>query len=526
MRKLSPFLSSGLPVSLAVASCLIGAPVVAQYAATPDPAAASATAPLPPARPIGTPPLTTSEGYLKAGAAELARLEADTPNNRKARNVIIFIGDGMSVTTLTAARIFEGQQKGIDGESYVAQMDRLPHTALVKTYSHDGQVPDSAPTATAIVSGVKTLNGVIGVGPQAVEDNCEATEPYKVKSLFEMAEDKGYATGIVSTATITHATPAATYAHVAQRDWEVDANMPAAAKAEGCIDIARQMVEWPHGDGFEVMLGGGRQHFMPNTEADPEYPTKKGKRADGKDLTASWQAANPKGAYVWNSEGFAAVDAQKTDKLLGLFEQSHMQFDADRTASGSKEPSLAEMTTKAIAMLSKNRKGYVLMVEAGKIDHGHHGGNAYRALQDTVALNDALKAAMDTVDLRDTLIVVTSDHSHTFTMAGYPERGNPILGPVVDQKGKSTLAFDGKGYTTLGYINGPGAVTTLPRPDPLKEDTQALNYRQQALIPTGSETHSGEDVVARAAGPKAHLFKGTIEQNTIFQIMRAALGFK
>jgi alkaline phosphatase len=184
------------------------------------------------------------------------------------------------------------------------------------------------------------------------------------------------------------------------------------------------------------------------------------------------------------------------------------------------------MTTKAIAMLSKNRKGYVLMVEAGKIDHGHHGGNAYRALQDTVALNDALKAAMDTVDLRDTLIVVTSDHSHTFTMAGYPERGNPILGPVVDQKGKSTLAFDGKGYTTLGYINGPGAVTTLPRPDPLKEDTQALNYRQQALIPTGSETHSGEDVVARAAGPKAHLFKGTIEQHTIFQIMRAALGFK
>ena len=86
-------------------------------------------------------------------------------------------------------------------------------------------MPDSAPTATAIVSGVKTLNGVIGVGPQAVEDNCKATEPYKVKSLFEMAEDKGYATGIVSTATITHATPAATYAHVAQRDWEVDAKL-------------------------------------------------------------------------------------------------------------------------------------------------------------------------------------------------------------------------------------------------------------------------------------------------------------
>ena len=479
-----------------------------------------------PAPPAAKPPLTTSEGYLNAGKAELARLVADKPNNRKARNVIIFIGDGMSVTTLTAARIFEGQQKGVDGESFIAEMDKLPHTALVKTYSHDGQVPDSAPTATAIVAGVKTLNGVIGVGPQAVENNCAATAPFAVPSLFELAEDKGYATGIVSTATITHATPAAAYAHTAQRDWEHDGKMPAAAKAEGCTDIARQMVEWPHGNGLEVMLGGGRAHFMPATAADPEYADKKGLRTDDKDLIAAWQAANPGGQYVWNSEGFGAVDAKKASKLLGLFEQSHMQFDADRTASGSKEPSLAEMTTKAIEMLSRNRKGYVLMVEAGKIDHGHHAGNARRALQDTVALNDALKAAMASVNLRDTLIVVTSDHSHSFTMSGYPQRGNPVLGSVVDPSGKPTLAKDGKGYTTLGYANGPGAVAAAtPRPDPLKEDTQALDYRQQALTPLGSETHSGEDVVARAAGPKAHLFKGTIEQNTIYQIMRAALGF-
>jgi alkaline phosphatase len=495
-----------LPSAL-LASCLIAAPAFAQPAPAP-----------------AKPPVGTSEGYLNAGKAELARLMADKPNNRKARNVIIFIGDGMSVTTLTAARIFEGQQKGVDGESYVAQMDRLPHTALVKTYSHDGQVPDSAPTATAIVSGVKTLNGVIGVGPQAVENNCAATAPFAVPSLFSQAEDKGYATGIVSTATITHATPASTYAHTAQRDWEVDANMPDKAKAEGCIDIARQMIEWPHGNGLEVMLGGGRQHFMPSTAADPEYADKKGKRADGKDLIATWKAANPAGQYVWDSAGFAGVDAKKTSKLLGLFEQSHMQFDADRTASGSKEPSLAEMTTKAIAMLSRNRKGYVLMVEAGKIDHGHHAGNARRALQDTVALNDALKAAMDAVDLRDTLIVVTSDHSHTFTMSGYPQRGNPILGVVANPVGSPILAKDGKAYTTLGYANGPGAVVATERPDPAKEDTGALDYSQQSLVGLNSETHGGDDVVARAAGPKAYLFKGTIEQNTIYQIMRAALG--
>jgi len=491
-------------LSILLASCLIVVPALAQPA---------------------KPPVNTSDGYLKAGQAELKRLIADKPNNRKARNVIIFIGDGMGVSTLTAARIFEGQQQGLDGESYVAEMDRLPHTALVKTYSHDTQVADSAPTATALVAGVKTKNGVIGVGPEAIENDCAATAPYKVQSLFELAEDKGYGTGVVSTATITHATPASTYAHVAQRDWEVDSNMPDAAKAAGCTDIARQMIEWPHGNGLEVMLGGGRVHFFPSNATDSEYPAAKGKRADGKDLTAIWKAANPGGAYVWNSEAFAAVDAKKTSKLLGLFEPSHMQFEADRTAAGGKEPSLAEMTTKAIAMLSKNRKGYVLMVEAGRIDHAHHAGNARRALQDTIALNQALKAAMDNVDLKDTLIVVTSDHSHTFTMSGYPERGNPILGVVASPIGTPTLAKDGKAYTTLGYANGPGAVTATERPDPAKEDTGSLNYRQQSLVGLSSGTHGGEDCVARAIGPKAHLFKGTIEQNTIFHIMKAALGF-
>lgn len=473
---------------------------------------------------LAKPPVSTSDGYLKAGQAELKRLTADKPNNHKARNVIIFIGDGMGVSTLTAGRIFEGQQQGLDGESYVAQMDRLPYTALVKTYSHDSQVADSAPTATALVAGVKTKNGVIGVGPEAIENDCSATAPFTVPSLFEIAEDKGYATGVVSTATITHATPASTYAHVAHRDWEVDSNMPDAAKAAGCIDIARQMVEWPHGNGLEVMLGGGRQHFLPSTVTDPEYPNAKGKRTDGKDLAADWKAGNPQGAYVWNSDSFNAVDAKKTTKLLGLFEPSHMQFEADRTAGGGQEPSLAEMTSKAIALLSKNRKGYVLMVEAGRIDHAHHAGNARRALQDTVALNQALKAAMDRVDLKDTLIVVTSDHSHTFTMSGYPERGNPILGLVSAPIGTPTLAKDGKAYTTLGYANGPGAVNSGERPDPAKQDTEALDYRQQSLVGLNSETHGGDDVVARAAGPKAYLFKGTIEQNTIFHIMKTALG--
>jgi len=160
-------------------------------AAASAPALAQLAPPGPlPERPA-LPPIATTDGYLKAGQDELKRLIADKPNNRKARNIILFIGDGMGISTLTAGRIFEGQQQGRDGESYVAQMDRLPHTALVKTYSHDAQVADSAPTATALVAGVKTKNGVIGVGPEAIENECSSTAPIKVPSLFEMAEVKG-----------------------------------------------------------------------------------------------------------------------------------------------------------------------------------------------------------------------------------------------------------------------------------------------------------------------------------------------
>jgi alkaline phosphatase len=164
----------------------------------------------------------------------------------------------------------------------------------------------------------------------------------------------------------------------------------------------------------------------------------------------------------------------------------------------------------------------VLLVEGGRVDHGHHAGNAARALEDAVALDDAIAAALGMVNLRDTLLLVTADHSHTLTISGYPQRGNPILGVVRDVDGKVTKAKDGKAFTTLGYANGSGAVEGV-RPDPEKQDTGAVDYKQQALIPLSGETHGGEDVAVLASGPMAHLFKGTIEQHTIYHVMREAM---
>lgn len=460
----------------------------------------------------------TTQDYRQQAQAELARLKADQPVTGPARNVIIFIGDGMGVSSLTASRIYQGQKLGKDGESFVTAMDSLSHTALVKTYTHDAQVADSAPTATAIMSGVKARNDVVGVGPETELGKCEGPDAHAVPSIFDFAQKSGRATGIISTARITHATPAATYAHTPNRDWESDGDVPAQAGKAGCTDIARQMIEGRVGAGMDLILGGGRANFLPAGQKDPEYADRTGKRKDGRDLVAAWRKKNPRGAYVYDARGFVQITPQ-TPKVLGLFEPDHMQYEAER----GNEPSLADMTRAAIRMLGSRDKGYVLLVEGGRIDHAHHAGNARRSLEDTVALDGAIRAALDMVDLKDTLVLVTADHSHTLTINGYPARGNPILGLAADEKGVPFKAKDGKPYTTLSYANGGGATVDAPRADPALTDTTALDYRQQSLVPLASETHGGEDVVVRASGPMAHLFKGTIEQHTIYHVMREAL---
>ena len=465
------------------------------------------------------------DSYFKAAQAELAGKLQLRPNTNRATNIILFIGDGMGISTLTAARIYSGQARNADGESSSLAIDRMPYSALVKTYSHDAQVSDSAPTATALTTGVKTRNDIVGLDQTALVDDCAGSRGKAPRTIFEIAETMGRATGVVSTARITHATPAAAYAHVANRDWENDSELPVAAKTEGCIDIARQLVEWPYGDGFEVVLGGGRAQFLPTSQADPEALQERGFRTDGRDLVAEWRRRHPGGTYIWNKAGFDALQPGWSGPLLGLFERDHMEYEADRARDAAGEPSLAEMTRKAIATLSIDRDGFILMVESGRIDHAHHEGNAARALQDVVELDRAVEAALSMVDLDETLIIVTADHSHTMTINGYPRRGNPILGHVVGVTGELTLGTDARAYTTLSYATGPGGTAGV-RSDPGAVDTQAVDYKQQALVPMRSATHAGEDVVVRAAGPYAHLLEGTIEQNLIFHVMVHAAGVR
>ncbi len=487
---------------------------------------------------IVAPSLAADSTDFDTAKAHVAQLAKQGSESRRAKNVILFVGDGMGISTITAARILEGQNKGQSGEDNRLSFEEFPQAALVRTFSANQQVSDSAPTATAMMTGWHANDGALSVGTEVADNEMDASKvaEYSHETLLELAEAKGLSTGIVSTARITHATPAATYAHTPNRDWEYAGQMPATATLPdiGAQLIARQRT----GNGLEVVLGGGRGYLLDSGSTDPEYPDERGRRRDGRNLIREWQAAQPQSQYVWKRDDLLKVDVKHTDHLLGLFEPSHMQYEADRVGDLAGEPSLAEMTARAIEMLQKNRKGYFLMVEAGRIDHGHHAGNAYRALTDTIALSDAVRMAADMTRDNDTLILVTADHSHVMTISGYPARGNPILG-LVQAPGASAPSKDaqGKPYATLSYANGPGFSVIDEKGGGRRDinpgraqnladvDTTSPDFHQESLVGMGAETHGGEDVALFGHGAGSDVVRGVINQNEIYHIMRRALGW-
>ncbi len=455
------------------------------------------------------------------------------------KNVIFFLGDGYGIVPMTAARIYAA---GEDGE---LEVDKLPETAFVKTYSLDAQVTDSAPSMAAYMTGVKTRNEVLAMdgntlavapgrdsatGVANAVNNCPASgNGSPAATLLELAIAKGWSTGAVSTARLTHATPAATYAHVCHRNTE--------------YEIARQAV--PGGAGFnpalgagvDVLMGGISQYWRPyNATAN------KSGRPDGRDLVAELQAKGY--SFVNDRASFDAAPTAAGSKLIGLFDfaqsEGHMSYELDRDPA--REPSIAEMTVKAIDLLSKNRKGYFLMVEGGRIDHALHSTNAARALSEAKAFDEAIKAAIATVrltdpDLKNTLIVVTADHDHTMVMNGYAAltgkttASNPgILGLMRDFANPTTPALDadGKPFTNLVFGTGENrvagnrsAMTTLT--DAAVSDK---NYHQEAVIQTGigGETHGGADVFLGATGLGAENFHGVIDNTRVFELVRQAVG--
>nr|XP_048284904.1 alkaline phosphatase, germ cell type-like [Myodes glareolus] len=439
------------------------------------------------------------------------------PIQTSAKNLIIFLGDGMGVPTVTATRILKGQLEGHLGPETPLAMDRFPYMALSKIYSVDRQVPDSAGTSTAFLCGVKANYKTIGVSAAARFNHCSTTFGNEVISVMYRAKQAGKSVGVVTTTSVQHASPAGTYAHAVNREWYSDAEMSASALQEGCKDISTQLIS---NMDIDVILGGGRKFMFPKGTPDPEYPddrAKSGSRLDGQNLVQKWLTKHQGAQYVWNrTELIQASQDPAVTHLMGLFEPEHMKYDIYRDPT--QDPSLVEMTEVALRMLSRNPLGFYLFVEGGRIDHGHHEGIAYRALTEAVMFDSAIAKADQLTSEQDTMILVTADHSHVFSFGGYVPRGNSIFG-----LGASFNALDGKSFTSILYGNGPGyKLQNGVRAGVTDEESRDPKYRQQAAVPLSSETHGGEDVAIFARGPQAHLLHGVQEQNYVAHIMAFA----
>jgi alkaline phosphatase len=483
-----------------------------------------------------------------------------------AKNIIFFLGDGMGPAVVTAARIYKGNGTGLN-EKELLTFQTLDRTARIKTYSHDAQTTDSAPSMASYMTGVKANNEVISMTADTIAsgtnapskdtsvtpnvsnaiNNCAAGNGSPVTTILELAKAAGKGTGSITTTELTHATPATTFSHICNRNAQ--------------FHIAAQLV--PNGTGYntaltkgtdlgvDVLMGGGLNHFTPyNSTTNPAG------RVDLRDLTAELALTANGGYTVATTKAQMTAAPSTTKKFIGLYSPtSHLAYELDRKAAvtvaaagtagsiahanietvnqvqAATQPSLSDMTVKSIQLLSQNANGFFLMVEGGRIDHALHNTNAKRALEDTVAFDDAISAAITEIKktdptLANTLIVVTADHDHTMTYNGYGKIGNPILDINRSYiNGAESTDINGINYTTLVFGNGYNR-PNVARTSLTTATVTADDYLQEAGVRKGAggESHGGGDVMLYATGAGSELFKGTMDNTKVFTVLKTAFG--
>lgn len=373
--------------------------------------------------------LLGSTQVIAAPDFEQAKAESVKP-----KNVIVFIGDGMGLGQIEVARHMEY------GKAGTLFIESLPNVALVRTYSANSQVTDSAAAGTAIATSVKTNNKSIGVNPDGEE----------VDSILDDFQKAGHKVGVISTNTVTDATPAAFTASVADR-------------YKGQPEAARQMLE----NGYDVLLGGGWKYFGP-------------KKQDGVDLLPKFEQKGY--TVVKDKDQLAKVG--DADKLLGLFNKSYMNYKQDRDDVNSQEPSLELMTQKAIEVLKKDKDGFFLMVEGARIDHAAHAADITGVWKELMEFDRTVEQTWEWAkDRNDTLVVVLADHETMGLSVTEPMDIDGLKQISVSPEymaGKLTKAEDGKSYE-------PASVKAV-----IKEyagfeltDQQVAEFNENVLTPEG-----------------------------------------
>ncbi len=494
--------------------------------------------------------------FADPAAEQDKRGVGDGPANAKAapanatKNLILFIGRGYGIVPMTATRIFA------KGEQGALTVDGFPETALVRTYSRNAQAGDSAAAMSAYMTGLKVDNEVLSQTaethpydesghPHTAHDETTCPTAGNGKpaaTLLELAKASGRATGIVTTARVTQAITAASYAHLCHRDGE---NSIAVQLVPGGNDANPRL-----GEGLDVIFGGGWEHFLPKD--DPRGSV----RNDTRDLFAEMRAKGY--AVIGRQTELAAVvsaavgatlpttgaatrattnAAPPVGKLLGLFNRSGMTYEIDRL--GTNEPGLVEMTTRAISLLQRNANGYLLVVEGGRIGEALGTSLAKKALQEATTFDEAIAAGLLKVreldpDLTSTTIVVTADHDETLVMNGNAalvgrtiEARPAVLGLLRSYSEPTQFAMDASGrpFTTLVFGAGDKRVKTARSQAPALNDLAVAdkNYRYEAAIETLG-AFGGTDVMLSAIGANASRFHGTIDNTQVYEVLRGAMG--
>jgi alkaline phosphatase len=512
---------------------------------------------------------------------------------QKVKNIIILLGDGMGAAQRTGARIVAGgyaQGKTITPLA----MDTFPVTGMVKTASLNSVVTDSAPGMTSYVSGNKNNNNEEGVFP---DDTIEAFDNPRIEYLSEyLHRTQGKALGLVTTADVFDATPAGNAVHTSSR-----------GAGTGIVD---QFLDDRKLTGLTVLMGGGRKWFVPATtpgsargdktdyafsatDAHTSEIVKRWGAAPGgmdkeRDLLAEFQSAGF--SYTADKTTLDSLNPAKTDKLLGLFAHSNMNVALDKIdgrrnkARGitgrvvddyglPDQPMLDEMTDKALAVLDKQAKGFVLMVEGASIDKQAHNMDTERWLLDTIEFDRAIARVQEYARKRgDTLVIITADHEcsgaaliggsrvtdarlqELVREGGTANLRDKVVG-IYEQAGfpKYKMAADGYPETTdidyrilVGYGANSDRYEDFRTNDRPLQDSQQPFVKKEPLsvypagpmnrdvdgkylvtgqVPGESATHTATDIPLSAFGPGAWSFTG-VQDNTdvFFKLAQAANG--
>lgn len=461
---------------------------------------------------------------------------------RKAKNVILFIGDGMSPAHRVAARILS---KGIsEGKSRgKLAIDDMPHMALVATAGSDSIITDSANSASAYATGHKSAVNALGV---YADRSASPLDDPKVETITSLAKRRlGMAIGVVTNTEIEDATPAAMVAHTRRR--------------AAYDDIVEQFFAAKP----DVMMGGGSANFLPKSAAGS-------KRKDETDYIAKFRDA---GYQVATTAGELSASAakQETSKLLGLFATGNMDGALDRKflkGGGVKkfpeQPDLTEQVQAALKILSKNEAGFFLMVESGMIDKYAHLLDMERAVYDTIMLDNAVRQTREWARARgdDTLILVAADHNHPNSLVGTVNDDMATVPNVplrervgvYDKAGFPNYpAPDAEGYPSRIDVSRRLAIFSASLPDHYETFRPKLDNPNEPTVKAGDDgtfkandkykevpgavlrpgnlsslvgasVHSGEDVIVTAAGPGSERVHGSMDNTEVFRVMAEALG--